>query len=164
MSCPALQNAPRARYNHLCTQQTGISYDHHVRVHARLHERGTRATVVAGHTQLERKLQPDALRRCLLRLAHDAHRFLHMRAALLRSLAAQLVAGYISGIGDRHLGNVLLDTVHGTLIPIDFGYVNATAACVVQCAFYLITPILPLLYTVCTYTNIGMHSTRLCKC
>ena len=78
-------------------------------------------TVIARHTQLERTFHADSLRRCLLRLAHDAHRFLHMRAALVRSLAAQLVAGYIAGAGDRHTENILLDTIQGTLIPIDFG-------------------------------------------
>lgn len=105
--------------------QTGMSKETPLQsMHARLHERGSRAVVTARHGQLERLFRADALRCCLLRLAHDAHRFLHMRSAFVRSLAAQLVAGYIAGAGDRHAGNILLDTVEGTLIPIDFGYVE----------------------------------------
>lgn len=53
-----------------------------------------------------------------------------MRAEYISSLAAQLVAGYIAGVGDRHPSNMLLDTQRGTLVPIDFGYVLFVGGCV----------------------------------
>ena len=32
------------------------------------------------------------------------------------------IAGYIAGVGDRHMGNFLLDETDGSMIGIDFGY------------------------------------------
>lgn len=39
-----------------------------------------------------------------------------------RSLVANSVVGYIVGIGDRHLDNILLDYRTLSLVSIDFGY------------------------------------------
>jgi hypothetical protein len=39
-----------------------------------------------------------------------------------RSLAAMSVCGYVCGVGDRHLGNIMLVLRTGQLIPVDFGY------------------------------------------
>ena len=43
-----------------------------------------------------------------------------MRGAYSSSLAAMSAAGYCAGVGDRHLGNILLHD-SGRLVPIDFG-------------------------------------------
>ena len=33
------------------------------------------------------------------------------------------MVGYVLGIGDRHAHNILIDTVTGEVVPIDFGIV-----------------------------------------
>lgn len=56
----------------------------------------------------------------------EAHKqpfqWFEMRLNYTRSVAVVSIVGYILGIGDRHLSNLLLDTVRGDLVPIDFGY------------------------------------------
>lgn len=49
-------------------------------------------------------------------------RWFEMRLKYTRSVAVVSIIGYILGIGDRHLSNLLLDVVQGELVPIDFGY------------------------------------------
>jgi DNA-dependent protein kinase catalytic subunit len=63
----------------------------------------------------------DILRRRLLRMAPSPECYLTLRASFARSLAATCVTGYLLGVGDRHLENLLLDTTSGALVPIDFG-------------------------------------------
>jgi len=46
--------------------------------------------------------------------------YIMLRSRFARSLAAFTVAGYILGIGDRHLDNYLVDSF-GQVVPIDFG-------------------------------------------
>ncbi|XP_046831234.1 serine-protein kinase ATM isoform X2 [Vespa crabro] len=43
------------------------------------------------------------------------------RSAYTRSVATTSIAGYILGLGDRHLGNILMDQMTGEVIHIDFG-------------------------------------------
>lgn len=56
----------------------------------------------------------------------EAHKqpskWFEMRLNYTRSVAVTSIVGYILGIGDRHISNLLLDTVRGELVPIDFGY------------------------------------------
>lgn len=40
-----------------------------------------------------------------------------------RSVAVSSIVGHILGIGDRHLGNILLDQGSGEVVHIDFGFV-----------------------------------------
>jgi ataxia telangiectasia mutated family protein len=44
-----------------------------------------------------------------------------MRLNYTRSVAVTSMVGYILGIGDRHLSNIMIDQVTGDLIHIDFG-------------------------------------------
>ena len=60
-------------------------------------------------------------REALLRQAGSAEAFLAMRRAYAASLAAVSVTGYVTGSGDRHLDNYLLEAATGALVPIDFG-------------------------------------------
>ena len=47
--------------------------------------------------------------------------FFSIRSQFARSLSAFSAASYILGIGDRHLGNFLIDQTDGTVVGIDFG-------------------------------------------
>lgn len=41
----------------------------------------------------------------------------------IRSVAVSSIVGHILGIGDRHLGNILIDQGSGEVVHIDFGFV-----------------------------------------
>jgi DNA-dependent protein kinase catalytic subunit len=53
-----------------------------------------------------------------------------MRSKYAKSLAASCVCGWIAGVGDRHLQNILLDVNTGSVVHIDFGYAFGTATSV----------------------------------
>jgi len=71
-----------------------------------------------------------ALRRALLRAAGSPDAFLAMRSKYAASVAASSMCGWIAGVGDRHLQNILLDTNTGSVVHIDFGYAFGTATSV----------------------------------
>ena len=71
-----------------------------------------------------------ALRRALLQAAGSPDAFLAMRSRYAASLAASCVCGWIAGVGDRHLQNILLDVRTGSVVHIDFGYAFGTATSV----------------------------------
>ncbi|KAH6557334.1 hypothetical protein KP509_1Z120700 [Ceratopteris richardii] len=71
---------------------------------------------------LTSELPWDTLRTALFKLTTSAESFIALRAQYQRSLAVISIFGYVAGVGDRHLGNILLDSKGGALIPIDFGY------------------------------------------
>ena len=50
-----------------------------------------------------------------------------MRRHFTDTYATSSAASYLIGIGDRHLENFLIDTVQGTVVPIDFGHAFGTA-------------------------------------
>ena len=66
---------------------------------------------------------PDLLRSHLAGMAPSPEGFLAVRANFAKTLAVFSAAGYILGIGDRHLENFLLDGSTGGILPIDFGAV-----------------------------------------
>jgi len=70
----------------------------------------------------------DTLRQTLLRVSSGPPGFLATRARFAATLATISTAGYIAGVGDRHLQNFLLDMNSGELVAIDFGYSFGTAA------------------------------------
>jgi ataxia telangiectasia mutated family protein len=43
------------------------------------------------------------------------------RAAYTKSVATTSMVGYILGLGDRHINNILVDVKSGHLVHIDFG-------------------------------------------
>ena len=53
----------------------------------------------------------------------DPVQWVASRLAYARSVASNSIIGYILGIGDRHAHNILLDTVTGEVVHIDFGIV-----------------------------------------
>jgi ataxia telangiectasia mutated family protein len=52
---------------------------------------------------------------------HVPYWWFQMRLNYSRSAAAMSMVGYVMGLGDRHVSNIMIDTVTGELVPIDFG-------------------------------------------
>jgi hypothetical protein len=63
--------------------------------------------------ECQRAVPWDCLRAVLLRLSGGARGFLEARARYSATLAAVSAAGYVAGVGDRHLQNFLMDTGTG---------------------------------------------------
>jgi DNA-dependent protein kinase catalytic subunit len=64
---------------------------------------------------------------CFFRLVTSAESYLALRSHFARSLSVVSICGYVAGVGDRHLGNTLVDMRSGALVPIDFGYSFGTS-------------------------------------
>jgi hypothetical protein len=69
----------------------------------------------------------DLLRRGLMALAPSPEAFLALRTQYARSLGAVSVTGWLCGIGDRHLDNLLISNSDGRVVPIDFGHAFGSA-------------------------------------
>lgn len=65
----------------------------------------------------------DMIRATLQRMVPSAEGYLAVRSRFLRSYASFNIAGYVLGVGDRHLDNFLLNKSDGSIVPIDFGCV-----------------------------------------
>jgi ataxia telangiectasia mutated family protein len=48
-------------------------------------------------------------------------RWFEMRLNYSRSVATSSIVGYVLGLGDRHVSNILLDKITGEVVPIDLG-------------------------------------------
>lgn len=59
--------------------------------------------------------------RALWHRANAAEQWLDRRTAFTTSLATMSLVGYIMGLGDRHLGNILFSMSTGKIVHIDFG-------------------------------------------
>jgi DNA-dependent protein kinase catalytic subunit len=66
-------------------------------------------------------LPEDFIRRRLLKVAVGPEAFVTLRTEFAKTLAVSSLFGYILGLGDRHLDNLLLDNRTGAIIQIDFG-------------------------------------------
>jgi len=55
------------------------------------------------------------------RMSPDAESWFSRRLNYMQSLAIMSVAGYVIGLGDRHLSNIMLDRQSGQVAHIDFG-------------------------------------------
>lgn len=67
------------------------------------------------------ELPEDLIRRALFEMCQSAESFFALRNQFAVSLAAMNGAHWILGIGDRHLGNMLLHCKTGRLVGVDFG-------------------------------------------
>lgn len=59
----------------------------------------------------------------LERFSHSPQQWHTARMTYTRSCAVNSFVGHVLGIGDRHLGNILIHERTGELVHIDFGYV-----------------------------------------
>ena len=51
----------------------------------------------------------------------DSETWLERRTTYTRSLAVMSMVGYILGLGDRHMSNIMLGRLSGRIVHIDFG-------------------------------------------
>lgn len=70
--------------------------------------------------KLQSKLPEGSLRKALYKLSASPECFFVLRNNFGKSLAAMSVVNWILTIGDRNLGNFLMDKTNGSLIGIDF--------------------------------------------
>ncbi|CAF1458889.1 unnamed protein product [Adineta ricciae] len=66
-------------------------------------------------------LEDDDLAKILWHTSSNAEVWLVRRSNYTRSLAVMSMVGYILGLGDRHLSNLMLDHASGKVVHIDFG-------------------------------------------
>lgn len=66
-------------------------------------------------------------RKSFLKLSSSPEAFVALRTRFATSHAALCIAQWILGIGDRHLGNFLVDKSSGYEIGIDFGHAFGSA-------------------------------------
>lgn len=90
-----------------------------------IHQRPPRRTC-----SLQSHIPWDVLRGALRRAAAHPEAWLAARERYTSSLAATSAWGYLVGLGDRHLANLLVVTRSGGVLPIDFGYAFSTAVMV----------------------------------
>ena len=53
--------------------------------------------------------------------SRTAEAWIERRTNYTRSIAVMSMVGYILGLGDRHLANLMLDRISGRIVHIDFG-------------------------------------------
>ena len=69
---------------------------------------------------VEQSCPGDALQAALWLRAANSKIWIERRTAFSRSLAVMSILGYVIGLGDRHLGNILLHGPSGKVVHIDF--------------------------------------------
>ena len=67
------------------------------------------------------KTNGEDLKRVMWLKSKNAETWLDRRTNFTRSLATMSMVGYILGLGDRHPQNLLLDSVSGKVLHVDFG-------------------------------------------
>jgi ataxia telangiectasia mutated family protein len=75
---------------------------------------------VAVYSKMCSKFQP-VLHHFFLEKFHDPFTWFERRLRYSRSLATSSIVGYIVGLGDRHLQNILLDETSADVVHIDLG-------------------------------------------
>ena len=81
-----------------------------------------RANALAKWDSHQQKIVPHLMTSAIHSIACSPESFLCLRNGFARSLAVMSVAGYVAGIGDRHLDNILVDVEKGLVVGIDFGH------------------------------------------
>lgn len=75
----------------------------------------------------QKKMPENQLRRALYKLSATPECFFMLRNNFGKSLAVMSITHWIMGIGDRNLGNFLIDMNNGEMIGVDFDMAFGTA-------------------------------------
>ncbi|CAD8069351.1 unnamed protein product [Paramecium sonneborni] len=78
--------------------------------------------IVTNFNEQKKYVKDTLLRNGLSKLSANLEAFVFIRDKFLINYAGICASGYILGIGDRHLENILLNYSNGNLIAIDFGF------------------------------------------
>ncbi|XP_078611933.1 DNA-dependent protein kinase catalytic subunit-like isoform X3 [Branchiostoma floridae x Branchiostoma japonicum] len=97
------------------------------KVYGALYQKASRTDVTLAFRQVQSKVTWDIMRRGYLQLSSCPEAFLTLRAHFTTTHAALCIAQYILGIGDRHLGNFMIDLESGGMVGIDFGHAFGSA-------------------------------------
>lgn len=89
------------------------------RCRTRLHE-ATPDQLKAAYDDICVHFRP-VMRRFFTETWQDPGKMFQARVAYTRSVAVSSIVGYILGLGDRHVHNILIDTTTAEVIHIDFG-------------------------------------------
>ena len=71
------------------------------------------------YAELKREVSTDMVDAYLTSLACSPHHLLSLRSSFTSSMSTMSMVGYVVGLGDRHLGNLLVDR-DGQLVHIDY--------------------------------------------
>lgn len=77
--------------------------------------------------KIHEKSMPYLLKKSLISIASSPEAWFTLRQNFVGSYSALCASGYMLGIGDRHLGNILINNRSARVIGIDFGCVFGTA-------------------------------------
>jgi DNA-dependent protein kinase catalytic subunit len=77
--------------------------------------------VTKSFKELESLVPWDLLRRHIRSMSISTDGYFHLRNQFIMSYAVACACQYILGIGDRHLGNSMIETKTGKSVAIDFG-------------------------------------------
>lgn len=75
---------------------------------------------VVVYKQIMQRMHP-VMRHFFTERHHQPYYWFRLRLNYSRSTAVMSMIGHVMGIGDRHVSNIMIDTVTGELVPIDFG-------------------------------------------
>ncbi|KAJ2522941.1 Serine/threonine-protein kinase smg1 [Coemansia sp. RSA 1939] len=83
-------------------------------------EKWPASVATAVYDRVSRTVPPDLLYRHLLRSAQSSSHLYLLTKSMVRSISMSSMVGYLLGVGDRHLDNLLVDARRGHLVQIDF--------------------------------------------
>ncbi|XP_078691376.1 DNA-dependent protein kinase catalytic subunit-like isoform X2 [Branchiostoma floridae x Branchiostoma belcheri] len=97
------------------------------KVYGALYQKASRTDVTLAFRQVQSKVTWDIMRRGYLQMSSCPEAFLTLRSHFTTTHAALCIAQYVLGIGDRHLGNFMIDLESGGMVGIDFGHAFGSA-------------------------------------
>lgn len=80
-----------------------------------------RRTEILDYVMSQKDCEAVDVARAMWHRSNTAEQWLERRTAFTQSLATMSMVGYVLGLGDRHLGNILLSMSTGKIVHIDFG-------------------------------------------